>query len=321
MEFRKVALNLMLWCMIALVLGFIIDTVKIDSAFEIGPFRIAFGTGTIITVALIILMTFSLDKFRLDRNKIFSKKIAFDAIILTFVLNLGITLALGLVLLPFSKDAYYGYVMLAAVPCAVSVIAATSMCGNDQGVAVTAIAVTYISGIAITTLVSFLLIGEAVNPMMVASYVLIYVVVPIILSMCIRRVAVSKLAKQIIVNLMLSIIVFFSINKSRGSIFDNVELSIALLAFAAVRIAVLHLASKAYVKKRNIDSSSRMTFFVMGVWKNSGMATAVCISLLGSYPLAAVACVASLVIEDIWFPWVMGRGDAIFEKRRKSTEM
>ncbi len=290
-------------------MGFVIEKVTLEHSFDIGEFNINIDTSTLLTILLIIVMTFSLDNLKFDKDRVMDKRIIIDSIIQTFLINAGITILIALAVSPLDDGAYYGFAMLAAVPCAISVITGASLCNNNQDVAIAAVTCTYLAGIVLTTLITYLAVGNAVSPSLIIFSILTYIIVPTVLSFIIKRMMLKKWFRQIVINIAMALIVFLSVNKNKDIIFDEPTIALILLAIAVARIMILHIISKWYVSKRNIDKDSRMTFFIMGVWKNTSMAIAMTMTFLGGYPMAVIACVSSLIIEDIWFPWITTKGD------------
>ena len=312
-------LNLMFWAVLSVVLGLALDHVDVGWEIDYGLGTYNFNAGTIIMLCLMLATAFSLNGFDFGKLKGIDRKTIVDALMLSFIVNTGITLLIAALVYLLSEDAAIGFAMVAAMPAAVSVITGAMISGNNQETAVSAVACTYIAGLVLTPLISFLALGNAVNPFQVLLYIVLFIIIPVALSLLIKRLNLHRNVRMMIVNIFMAVMIFFSINGNRDPILADVVVAVLITAVAAVRIAILHVVSKWYVFKAKIDKDSRTTFLVLGVWKTTGLATAMCMAMLADHPFAIVVCAASVLVEDLWFPLVANRGAALFEKKSKTA--
>ncbi len=320
MDFKTIVLNLMTWAIIAIIIGFAFEEVDINLNIDYGLGTFNIDSGFLIIIMLVIATTFSLDGFKFDKKALLNKKVAIDSIVLTFIVNVIVTLIMAVIFIPINNEVVNGFFMIAAMPCAVSVITAASLCGNNQETAIAATFYSYLAGLILTPLISWALLQSAVNPLQVFQYILLFIVSPIILAILIKPLHLKKWVKKILINISFGFMIFFSVNGRRDCMLDNIELSLLVLVIVVLRIAVLHIISIWYVRKRKIGSDSNMTFFVLGVWKTTGLSAAMSMSLLANMPLAVIPCIMSVIVEDIWFPWIVNRKDRIAKRMSAAEE-
>lgn len=315
MNLKKLMLNMSVWLIVALVLSFVIPPIDINYHVGNENFGFDINTSFLVMWLLVLQTTLSLNGFKFDKKTLLNGKAAFDSVILTYVVNTGITLlvAWGFYSVGYEEIAY-GFAMLAAMPCAVSVITAAIFAGNNQEKAVAGVAYSYLAGLILTPLISYLFIKTAVDPFEVFKYILMFVVAPVVLAILIKRFNFNGVPKIIAINLLVGVIIFLCINKNQYIVEDSLDIAAVVFVVSFLRMLVLHYVVKYYVIKRNIDKDSRTCFLVLGAWKTTGMAIAMCMLILNeSAPLAVVACIVSVMIENLWFSWAISKKDLIFE--------
>lgn len=289
MEVSRIINDLRIWVAAAVVLGFVIGPNDLPAS-------------SIIVVSLMIQMIVSVDgiKFRADG---FSKyrRVCWTSILLSFGFNTAVTLAAGSLFINDNQAMWYGWVMLAVMPCAVSTISTALIKNENLEVSVIAVSAVYVSAIVLTPLLSHFLMGEAVRAMEILMYIVLFIFIPLIVSIPLRRLKLTRNSKLPVINLLLFIVIFLSISRNRDYIFDSTELIVIVIAVAAARIVVLHFGSALIIKKLNIGEDSRTVMLVLSVWKNTGLSISMCMALLPGMEIAVIPCIISLILEDIWF--------------------
>ena len=138
-----------------------------------------------------------------------------------------ITLGVGLL---YPRDMWEGWVILACVPCAISVVSGTMFMKGDGKLIMISLSVIYILAILLTPLFSYVIIGNAINPMEIVKYVLLFVLIPIIVSIPLRKAGIPDNANAIIINFTFSMFALIAIGKSRDFFFNDIELALAMSA-------------------------------------------------------------------------------------------
>ena len=292
MKAMDIVMDLRVWVISAIVLSLLIDTIDVPSSI-------------LIIVVLMIQMTLSMDGLRLSLKGLKEyRKDALLSLMLTYVVNTLVTLAIGAVFLPTNEPIWYGWVMLASMPCAIAVVMAAVLTRENIEVSFVGVTAVYIVGIAVTPILSFLLIGDAVDPLEILKYLVLFIVIPLILSRPLKRLNIPRTVKVPIINLMMFIMIFLSVNSNRGYMLDAPLLAMAILIVAVLRVIILSLISKRVVNASKVQDDRVTVLHVMGVWKNTGLSVSMSMLLLAATPESVIPCFMSMMAECIWFSMV-----------------
>ena len=288
-------MDLRIWVISAIVISLLIDTVDVPSS-------------TLIIVVLMVQMTLSMDGLKLSLKDIKeNNRDAIISVLMTYVLNTLVTLAIGALFLPVNEAIWYGWVMLASMPCAIAVVMAAVITKENLNVSFVGVTATYVVGIVVTPLLSFALIGDAVNPLEILKYLILFIVIPLILSRPLERFNLPRTVKVPIINLMMFIMIFLSVNSNRGFLIDDVTFAGLILIVAIFRVVTLSVLSHFALKAVKVPNDRRTTMMVMGVWKNTGLSVSMSMLLLASTPESVIPCFMSMMVECIWFSIITRR--------------
>ena len=288
-------MDLRIWVISAIVISLLIDTVDVPSS-------------TLIIVVLMVQMTLSMDGLKLSLKDIKeNNRDAIISVLMTYVLNTLVTLFIGALFLPVNEAIWYGWVMLASMPCAIAVVMAAVITKENLNVSFVGVTATYVVGIVVTPLLSFALIGDAVNPLEILKYLILFIVIPLILSRPLERFNLPRTVKVPIINLMMFIMIFLSVNSNRGFLIDDVTFAGLILIVAIFRVVMLSVLSHFALKAVKVPNDRRTTMMVMGVWKNTGLSVSMSMLLLASTPESVIPCFMSMMVECIWFSIITRR--------------
>ena len=289
MKMIDILMDLRIWVISAIIISLLIETIDVPSS-------------ALIIVVLMIQMTLSMDGLRLSLKGIREYgKDALLSVVLTYVLNTVVTLAIGALFIPTHESIWYGWVILASMPCAIAVVTAAVLTKENIEVSFVGVTATYVIGIAVTPLLSFILIGDAVDPLEILKYLLLFIIVPLILSRPLGRMHVPRTVKIPVINMMMFIMIFLSVNSNRDYIFGSVDFALLILAVAITRVIALTVLSKLVIKIARVPDDRRTVQTVMGVWKNTGLSVSMSMLLLAATPESVIPCFMSMMVECIWF--------------------
>lgn len=289
MKLIDVLMDLRVWVISAIIISLLFDTIDIPSS-------------TLIIVVLMIQMTLSMDGLKLSLNGIReNRKDVIISVLMTYVLNTLVTLAIGAVFIPMNESIWYGWVILASMPCAIAVVTAAVLTRENIEVSFVGVSATYIIGIIVTPLLSFALIGDAVNPLEILKYLLLFIIIPLILSRPIGKLNLPRTVKVPIINMMMFIMIFLSVNSNRGFLIDDVTFAGIILMIAILRVVILTILSRLIIGAAKVPNDRRTILTVMGVWKNTGLSVSMSMLLLVSTPESVIPCFMSMMVECIWF--------------------
>lgn len=293
MRVSESAMDLRLWILASIVISMVVPQLDLPSSI-------------LIIVVLMIQMTLSMDGLNLSlRNLRENRRGAALSILLCYVVNTLVTLVAGMPFLGANDDIWYGWVMLASMPCAISVVTAAILMNGSMESSVVAVTATYVSGMALTPLLSFALIGDAVNPLEILKYIVLFIVIPVILSRPLGLLHLKKTAKVPVINLMMSVMVFLSVNSNADFIWSSPGLMLSVMAVVVARVLVLHGLMRLIVWKLGVADDRKGIYLVLGVWKNTGLS--VSMSMILASASSAIPCFLSMIVETIWFSIVTRR--------------
>ncbi len=283
-------MDLRIWVFLAIVFSLIIEPVQVDASL-------------FIIVALMIQMTLSIDGMSISKNDFNdNKKYALISIILCYLINTGITLLIGLPFIESHPNIWHGWIMMASMPCAIAVVTAATLKNSNLSVMVMAVSGTYVAGLLLAPLISFSLMGNAVNPLEILKYIILFIIIPLLISIPMKKLKLKRTTKVPIINMMMALMLFFSVNANKSLITSDPGFILLIIGFVLLRFGLLNVIAYFITKKSFIPDDSRIPFLILTVWKNTGLAISMSMVLL--VPEAVLPCVISMIIETPWFSMV-----------------
>jgi len=308
MALMNVLTNIRYWVAAALVSGLLAG--EIDHG--IGQFLIMFS--------LIAMMSLSLTGLRFSKEDVTEKKKdIMMAVFCCYCVSFASILLLGL---PFGEEMWTGWVIMATVPCAISVIPSTLIMKGDTKLSVVSVAVMYIMAIALTPLLTQLLIGNAVDPWEILKYVLLFVVLPFIISVPLKRVPLSPNTKGISLNMLYFVLIFIAFGNNRDFIFNEPVLVLEVALAIMVRLAVVWAAVEFILIRSGMNKERRVVMILSAIWKNSALAMTLAMILFAGQPHAALPGAVAVPLEMIWFMfliWYYDKKCSRYEEVREHT--
>ena len=289
MDALKLLMDLRLWIAVAIVISFTVPSLDL-------PFS------TFIIIVLIVQMTLSMHGLRLSLQDLRdNKKGSLVSIALCYGINTVTTILIGLMFFDSQKEVWYGWVMLASMPCAIAVVTAATLMKERIETAVLAVTATYLAGIVLTPLLSFALIGDAVDPLKILEYILLFIILPVIFSRLLAHVKLKREVKVPVINFTMAVMVFCSVNSNRATLEGDPTLVLLVLAAVILRVLVLNGIMWMLISKTSFAGGSEGTYQVLGVWKNTGLSVSMSMIILEAMPAAVIPCFISLIVETLWF--------------------
>ena len=299
MNAAGLVMDLRLWIALAIIVSFSVPSLDL-------PFS------TLIIVVLIIQMTLSMDGLNLSlRDLRDNKRGSVVSILLCYGVITLITLLVGLMFIADHKEIWYGWVMLASMPCAIAVVTAATLMKERIEVAVIAVTATYLSGIVLTPVLSYVLIGDAVDPLEILKYILLFIIVPVIISRLLALLRLERRVKVPFINLMMAVMVFCSVNSNRGTLESDPALVAVILGVVILRVLLLNGVMWLLLRRMPFSEGAEGTYLVLGVWKNTGLSVSMSMIILAAMPEAVIPCFMSMIVETLWF--------SIITRERKGT--
>ena len=257
---------------------------------------------TIMMIALIAQMAVALDGIQFSRSDFgtYRKPIVVN-IVCCFGICTGFTLLTGLLFIDDSA-LWTGWVMLSAVPCAISVVPSALYLKADPKLAVLSLTVIYIVAIALTPLITHVLIGDSVNPLEVLRYILMFILIPFVLTVPLKRLHLERAPKTLFINLMMFVLVFAGLGSRQEFVFGEPMVVLALVVACIFRIFLVSTVIVLAMRRMRVNRNNGLNYVTFCYWKNSGMSASLTMGLFAAtMPEAVLPCVVSLIVEAIWF--------------------
>ena len=291
MSAMSIALNVRYWILTAIVIGFIFGDIG-------GEYD-----EILLIVFLMIMMCFSLTKLEFVKEDLvhYKKYVLLSVVLCSFIATL-VTLGVGLM---FPEEMWKGWVILACVPCAISVVSGTMFMKGDAKLTMISLSVIYILAIILTPTFSYLLLGNAINPSKIVMYVLLFIVIPLIVSIPLRKIGIPDNANSLIINFTFFMFALIAIGRSRDFFFDDLGLAAVVIGATAIRIAVMHILFEYSMRYTGMPRENRIPYSLLLIWRNSGLALALVLLLFENDEMAAAPASISMIFEQFYFMFMM----------------
>lgn len=291
MQVSSVLTDVRYWIFSAIVIGLIFG--------DIG----GQNDGMLLIIFLMIMMCFSLTKLSFAKGDFqrYRKKIA-AALLFGSLISTGITLAVGWF---YGPDMWKGWVILACVPCAISVVSGTMMMKGDGKLITLGITAVYLLAVVLTPLFTFLLIGNAVSPLEILKYVLLFIAIPLAVAVPLKKAGIPPTVNSIVINFSFFMFALIAIGRSRDIFFSDGGLALALIAGTAVRILAAHLIFEFAGRWAGLEREERIPLGLLLIWKNSGLALTLTMMLLPDETQALAPAAMSMIFEQFYFMFML----------------
>lgn len=294
MALINLLMDVRLWIATGIILAFMIGS--------FGP-----STPTLVIIVLMVQMILSMDGMNLNRKDLASNKSAIMwSIIACFGIGSVSALAVGSLFIGSHPDIWKGWVMLASVPCAISVITAALYMKGNMVMSLMSVTSIYLSALVITPVLTYVFIGDAVSPFEIFQYVLLFIAVPLLATIPMKKVHLKRTHKVIMINLMMLLMIMMAVGYNRDYIIDQPMIVMYIAAASFIRIFLISLVMIAIMKRHKADRDKAVVYMTLAVWKNSGLAITLCLVLLEDAAEAVIPCVISAMVETIWFALMVG---------------
>lgn len=253
-------------------------------------------TKEISMASLAILMTLSLSNVRLGEAR--SGGHAKDAIV-ALLLNYGLLTATILLLgSMFPQDLWWGWVLMAAAPSAISVVPFTTIMGGRTSKALFSTSVNYVVALGLMPLISLALIGSAVSVESLVLSLVLLIVFPMALSRLMTRVKVERRTMSVAMNLSFAVLIFAVAGSNRDAFFEELWIVAAISVACVARTFGTGLATEYVLKARGTPKEDRIPHVLFASYKNLGLTATLAIALFE--PIVAVPATIGIVFEVVW---------------------
>lgn len=290
MDAMNVATNVRFWIIAAACIGIIFGDI--------------FGEndGILLIIFLMLMMCFSLTKIDFLKNdlKEYRKKIVIG-LFLGSILSTVITLAVGLF---YSKDIWSGWVILAAVPCAISVVSSTVLMKGDVKLITLSLTMIYLVAIVLTPLISFALIGDSIDPFDIFKYVILFILIPFLVSRPLKKLNIPSNWNTVFINIAFFVFTMIGFGRAKLLFTSNIDLAAWVFIGTIIRIAASQLILEFTFRKMGVGRNDRIPYSLLLYWKNSGLALTLTMLLIPGNSSVLAPAIVSMVAEQIYFMFI-----------------
>jgi predicted Na+-dependent transporter len=275
---------------------------------------LAFGGGASYTEAalvpvLAVIMTVSILDIS-SRTFLDLRKILLPALV-ALVLNYGVLSGtyIGLSsLIVADPDLRAGFVLIAAVPPAVAVVPLTYMLGGNTRFSLVGNVAAYVAALAVTPLISVLLLGASfVEPTRLLIVLGELIVAPIILSRILRRTRVISTVDRWrgpVVGWGFFLVIYTIVGRNSDTFLQEPSTLLLPAAVAFVSIFVLSEVINRVARLLGVAREDRITLMLLGTRKNDGVAGAIALIFFGARAAMPMAVVSAFsIVHFIWLTW------------------
>ena len=274
---------------------------------------------TIFCLAAMLTLSFSRIPYK-DLNPVKYSASTIRAIILGLVVA-SIVPLVGFFILEGTEYADYakGLVFIAATPFAASVGPLSYILKGDFPHALRSTVIIYVLALAWIPFIVWVCLGESVEMKSVFITVLEIIALPLVLSRLLVKLKVPKDVMSIILNCIITFLVWLSVSSAD---FKSAGLFIlfVFLLIAALRTFFVGTIVEYGERSAGIHWTQRVTDILMVTYKNKGIALALCAAVLVGpmIPKAMVAIAASIIVDVCWVAFADG---VLFSKKRMTREL
>ncbi len=222
------------------------------------------------------------------------------SIMLNYVVLSFAYLLLASFFFPITSDFFIGYILLAMVPPAVSIVPLCYLTKCDIKVADKAIFLGYLLALIIIPVSSYLVFGKNFDFLRLVKSLFIIIVIPAILAYFSRR-AESKLFDytKIITGLLIGLIIFITVSLNRSILLDIANPAIIKILIINVIVIFSLGLIVYYISKRLVPKGDAIDFTLYATQKNEATGIAMALVLFNS--TVAIPLVFSIIIQFLFF--------------------
>ncbi|MCL2142677.1 MAG: Na+-dependent transporter, partial [Methanomassiliicoccaceae archaeon] len=162
------------------------------------------------------------------------------------------------------------------------------------------VTVVYVIALAVTPIMTKVLIGEAVSPWEVLKYVALFIAIPFAVSIPLRNFVINANVKTVAINILFFVLVFITFGANREFILNEPVTVLWVAAGCLVRIIAVALTMEIVLKWIGMRRDGRIPMVLLSIWKNSALAMSMTMILIETKH-SVLPSALSLPLEMIWF--------------------
>ena len=246
--------------------------------------------------ALALLMTISLTNIRFTEAKVTG--LSRDAVLM-LALNYGYLSVIILIIGSFfSEELWWGWVLMAAAPSAISVVPFTSILGGSTQKALFSTSANYLAALVLMPVMSLALIGSAVSVVSLVTSLLLLIVLPMSASRVLMRWNIDKASRTTVTNLSFFVLIFAVAGSNREAFLDDISMVVAVSAACIIRTFGTGFLSEVILRRFRVPKEDRIHVVLFTSYKNLGLTATLAIALFE--PAVAIPATICIMFEVLW---------------------
>ncbi|MBW2964015.1 hypothetical protein KY363_01020 [Candidatus Woesearchaeota archaeon] len=258
------------------------------------------GLKILIEISLGIVMLLSLRPF-MGSFKAVKKDVPTLAIpvLISYVLLSGTYLLLAYLFFGTEHDFFTGYLLIALIPPAVSIIPFCYIAHCDKETADIPVIASFLLSLITVPLTIYLVFGESVDMTALFRVLAVIVIIPMYLAHKTRK-SESRIFEysKALVNICLGIVIFISIALNRGVFFDIGNRDV-IMVYIINLLAIFGLGVLTYTVTNWLSKKDAVPYSFYATQKNVG--TSITLGILLFHPDTAVPAIIALAMQFIYF--------------------
>ena len=243
------------------------------------------------------IMALSITRIDFHRMKSKGKKGIFLPILLVYGFSPLMTL-LPAYLLIKNQDFINGFILMAVVPSAVSLVAFSRILDGDVELALSGTGSVYLASLILMPLMGWFMLGEGISVFSLVYSVTLLVLLPFIVSRILVFIKTDERlgeGKKYLTNILFFILVLNIVGAKRSAFFIGGEMILAISIACIVKTSVAGTIIYFTAKKLGMEEEDARSYALFGSFKNGGLAVALAVALFGAG--AAIPAAISIVFD------------------------
>jgi BASS family bile acid:Na+ symporter len=266
------------------------------------------ATWTASSVLPLLALVMTLSAINVTSREFTSLKEMPRSILLSLLLNYvvlgGITLLMARWLIK-DYELWAGFIVLATVPPAVAVVPFSYVLGGNTSFSLIGMTAAYLAALFIMPAVLTLFLGTGIfNPVELLTILGELILIPIVLS---RILLATGLAERIkpwrgtIVNWSFFVTLFTIVGLNRQAFFSEFDILLRIIIIGVVISFVLGFSIDLSTRALHINRETSISMILMGTLKNYGLASGIILTLFGERAaIPASICVVFGILYVVW---------------------
>lgn len=236
-----------------------------------------------ITPLLIVAMCLSMRQITFSKRDLKSNyKSSIIAFLLNYVLLTGIVILLAWYLIP-EPDYFAGFVLAAAVPPAVAIVAYTYLLGGDMKTTLGAEVLGYSLALILTPLITLAFLGSTIDVLVILQMLGLLIILPLIISRVLIRMPESRFSfSKSVINVSFFFVNYILIGLNQAALLTEFFSLLPLFFIVIVRTFGTGFLLYFLAKRLGVKKDRAISYGLFSSYKNGGMAAAFALVLVGT---------------------------------------